>query len=526
MKYRVLNTEKIRSCYTPYNKGYGEAGASFKRKALKTFNAQSGSPNEDINYNIFALRQRSRMMFMAAPVATSAIKTNRTNVIGIGLKPKSKVINSILKMTPEDAETWQKKTELEFSLWADDKRSCDALGINNFYAMQGMCFLSQLMSGDSFGLIKRYEPTTLRPYSLRVQIVEADLVSTPNDLKNAGLSILTDGLNTDNNNKIYDGVEVDEKGLIQAYHICNKYPFEGGKYSEETKWVRVPVLGEKSETYNILHVMESERPGQYRGVPYLAQIIEPLLQMRRYTDSELMAALVSTFFTAFIKTEDQDDDLWKDPTNENTVNTNESEHVIGTAEINYLKKGEDVVFGDPKHPNSGFDKFMLVLCQLCGAALEIPSEVLLKSFNSSYSASRAAILEAWKVFKTRREWFVDDFCQPVWELFMDEAVARGRIVAPGYFSNPIIRKAYLNTQWIGPSQGQLDPVKEVTAEILKNQNGFATREQSTVQLNGGDFDENIAQISRENQKLGEAGQISSITLNFNDGKDGGNNAQK
>lgn len=33
-------------------------------------------------------------------------------------------------------------------------------------------------------------------------------------------------------------------------------------------------------------------PEQYRGVTYLAQIIEPLLQMRRYTEGELMAALV------------------------------------------------------------------------------------------------------------------------------------------------------------------------------------------------------------------------------------------
>ena len=32
--------------------------------------------------------------------------------------------------------------------------------------------------------------------------------------------------------------------------------------------------------------MDSERPDQYRGVPYLAQVIEPLLQLRRYTESE------------------------------------------------------------------------------------------------------------------------------------------------------------------------------------------------------------------------------------------------
>ena len=134
----------------------------------------------------------------------------------------------------------------------------------------------------------------------------------------------------------------------------------------------------------------------------------------------------------------------------------------------------------------------------------------MKAFTSSYSASRAALIEAWKVFRMRRKWFVADFCNPVWELFMDEAVALGRIYAPGYFTNPILRKAYLGARWTGPTQGQLDPVKEVTAEILKNQNGYATHEESTITLNGSDFDENINQLARESEK------IANVKTNFID----------
>ena len=62
----------------PRAKGYSEAGASITRRALKSFRADSGSPNEDINYNNATLRQRARMLYMAAPVAASAINTNRT----------------------------------------------------------------------------------------------------------------------------------------------------------------------------------------------------------------------------------------------------------------------------------------------------------------------------------------------------------------------------------------------------------------------------------------------------------------
>ena len=48
---------------------------------MKGFNAPSGSAHEDIDFNNYTMRQRARMLYMAAPIATSAIKTNRTNVV-------------------------------------------------------------------------------------------------------------------------------------------------------------------------------------------------------------------------------------------------------------------------------------------------------------------------------------------------------------------------------------------------------------------------------------------------------------
>ena len=164
--------------------------------------------------------------------------------------------------------------------------------------------------------------------------------------------------------------------------------------------------------------------------------------------------------------------------------------------------GEDVTFAQPTRPAGGFSGFVKAYCEQIGAALEIPVDLLLKTFNASYSASRAALLEAWKSFKMRREWLADDFCRPIYAVWMSEAVARGRIYAPGFFTNPAIRAAYLGSEWLGPSQGQLDPVKEITAEILACSEGFSTHEQSTVKLNGGQWDSNVEQLHRENEKLG------------------------
>lgn len=494
------------------NKGYGDAGASYSKKALKGFLASSGSAHEDIDANNRTLRQRARMLYMAAPLATSAIKTNRTNVIGCGLQLKSRINRERLGLSADQAKSWQKRTEEEFELWAANKVNCDAIGINNFYTAQQLAFSSQLLSGDVIVLLQHEDPTSLNPYGLRFHIIEADRLSTPVDniAGSSAFNYLTQGTTKDGNT-IYDGVETDKNGKIVAYHIRNTYPFE--QTTKETKWVRVVAYGEETGLPNVLHIMQAERPEQYRGVTYLAQVIEPLLQLRRYTDSELTAAVVESFFTAFIKIESDPsvmpynevgDGTVQDGTtgeNEQGISSDENEYEMGPGQINVMKPGEDVVFGDPKRPAGGFDAFVQAICKQVGAALEIPADLLLKAFNASYSASRAALLEAWKAFKMWREWFVDDFCRPLYEVWLSEAVARGRILAPGFFFDPAIRAAWLGSEWIGPSQGQLDPVKEIQAEALACENGFSTREQSTVKLNGGSYEGNVEQLADENAQL-------------------------
>lgn len=512
-----------------YAKGYSEAGASLTRRALKGFIPSSGSAKEDIDRNNYTLRQRGRMLYMASPVATSAINTNRTKVVGVGLALKSSIKREILGLSPEAVKAWQQKTEAEFNMWASKKQNCDALGINNFEGLQQLALKAWLMSGDVFALIKRYEKTSDAPYSLRIHLIEADRVSTPNTSPYSLSPLGFVGEDEESKNKIYDGVEVDKNGKIVAYHIRNTYP--GELSMEKTEWVRVEAYGKKTGMPNILQIMESERPEQYRGITYLAQVIEPLLQLRRYTESELMAALIQSFFTAWIKTKTDPAEI---PMNETgagdivgipgeepeNISYSENEYEMGPGTVTHLEEGEDIVFGSPNIPTAGFESFVKTISRLVGSALEIPYEVLLKEFNSSYSASRAALLEAWEAFKMRRQWFVDDFCQPVYELWLAEAVALGRVKAPGFFDDPMIRAAWSEARWIGPVQGQIDPTREAKAAIMLVDRGFKTHEQVTREIGGGDWENNAEQLQRENELLRSAGGGNYLT-NLNDNENEG-----
>jgi len=112
----------------------------------------------------------------------------------------------------------------------------------------------------------------------------------------------------------------------------------------------------------------------------------------------------------------------------------------------------------------------------------------------------------------QRDWFSDDFCQPIYEAWFAEAVARGRILAPGFFSDPAIRKAYTDCKWNGPSRTALNPSQEVEAAIKRVDAGFSTAEEETAQLTGGDYNRNIRKRVTEAKRKRKVDQITSPLL--------------
>ena len=87
------------------------------------------------------------------------------------------------------------------------------------------------------------------------------------------------------------------------------------------------------------------------------------------------------------------------------------------------------------------------------------------------------------------------------------------MIAPGFFDDPLIRYAYSWADWTGPSQGQLDPKKEVEAAMLRVENGFSTRQRETAELTGGDWELNHRQRVKEEKLRREAGFTSTVTGN-------------
>lgn len=484
------------------NSGYSHGGASKSATWSQQYNSESRSAKGDIEENRKTLRERSRDLTMNAPLAAAAVNSVRSNCVGSGLVPRPVIDAEYLGLDREDAERLKTQVKNEFALWAESSL-CDVADQNNFYEIQQIAFLDWLKNGEAFVLLEYDEELPYMPYQLRMRLIEADRVCTENSYGEY------DGMDKKlkNGNTVMNGIEIDPKGKVVAYHISSYHP--GENESGQMKWTRVERRGKKTGNLNVLHIFSAERSEQYRGVPFLAPVIETIKQLSRYTEAEIMAAVVNAMLAIFVTTE-TGDDIEKfggvDGSGDND-NKDREQIRLGSGTVTFLKKGEDVKPVESTHPTGSFDAFMNAMATMIGAALEIAPEILLKKFGQNFSASKGALNESWRAFMMRRKWFINDFCQAVYEIWFAEAVSKGRIDAQGFFLSPMIRKAYTKATWNGPAQGWLNPVQEVTASIKRIESGLSTHADECATANGSDFDDNVRTLASENARLAEANEV-------------------
>ena len=430
-------------------------------------------------------RGQSRELSRTSPIAAAAININIDRVVGTGLALSAQPNLQVLGWTSDQGAEWKRKVQAEFSLWSDSPESdlCDTL---NFYDQQALVLRSALEGGDCFTLLPDAAATRTNPYRLRVQVLEADRVGNPGNKMDTAL--------------VAGGVRMDGDGKPTAFHVYDQHPgaamltARGQLYAGS--WV--DAVG-RSGRRRMLHHFRKLRPGMPRGVPYLAPIVEIIKQLTRYTNAEITAAVISSYFTAFIETPDGNSaPVFQ---GEGGADTPGEPIEMGSGAVVGLAKGEKVTFADPTRPNPNFDGFTMAMLRQVGMSLSIPLEMLVKQFNSSYSASKAALLDAGIYFRSVRTWLARSFCQPVYETWLAEAVASGRIAAPGFFADPLLRWAYTRAAWNGDSMGSISPKDEVAAYTAAVDARLMTRERAEWELFGTDFNETFDAKAAEQDRL-------------------------
>lgn len=466
-----------------YRGGSPYDAASTSSVVGREWDAFTGDADDELN-GIQRMRERSRDLYRNNPIGGGAIKTKASSVIGSGLRLQCTINPKLVGLSPEQAREKENLIERYWEMWS---KECDASCQADMSELQDQAYRSMLVSGDSFTMLPLIERKG-SPFLLRIKVLDGDKVSNPN------FTLDTPSCRA--------GVQIGQHDEAAGYH----FRFRREMYRDE--WKYVPAYGEKSGRRNVIHLMRQDRPGARRGMPMLTIMASLLKQVGRYMDAETMAAVVSSFWTGFI--ESNNDDALNSTLTQIFQDAGQDagaipQYDVTPGSIHHLRAGEKISFPAHGRPNTSFGPFMQTLMEFAGMGLEMPYEILMRHYSSSYSASRGARIDWEKVAKIDRSWFNRKWNQEIYETFLWHMVVMGVIDLPGFLEDRFTREAWVSAIWTGDAAGLLDPSKEVDAAIKKINEGLSTRTHEAAGLSGMDYEQILSVIASEQQMAREKG---------------------
>jgi lambda family phage portal protein len=427
------------------------------------------------------IANRAEDLFANDPHAASVIDSMAVNTVGTGIVPQSVPHHRVLGISEDAARDLGEQCEWCYTLWC---READARGTLPFWGIQLLSVYSLLVRGEFFRLpVMLSEPG--RTFSLALQCIDPVRMATPTDLIQQP--------------RLRDGVELSALGRPEAYWIANP---ENGQITtglSSASFTRVSARA--AHRTGAFHIYIAKTEEQVRGHSVLAPAMKFFRDLSDYLDYELVGAIVASSFPVFI----EEQNPWDmgvgldDETDADNPKLTYGSYSPG--QVLYGARGQKPHVLKSERPGGTFPAFVERILRAVGAAVGMPYEVIAKDFSkTNYSSARAALLEAWKVFRIYQRWMVDCFCQPVWEMVLEEAWLRGMITlpkgAPDWYA---ARAAYTRAQWVPPRRGHVDPEKEIKSYIRAKDHNMMTLAEIIAELTGLDWVDVMDQRGRERQ---------------------------
>jgi lambda family phage portal protein len=434
--------------------------------------------------------------------AAGAQQTLVDSVVGarwrLAARPNWRALGLDFKASRE----WSRQVEAKWHSFANDP-GCfmDAERRQRFSGMLATQFNTWFLAGEHCS-IGKWIPERIGPgqarFATAVQLIDPDRLSNPYmgpELPNQR-----------------QGVQLGEFGEPVGYHIRDAHPADWPMAAAAVTWTYVPrETGWGRPVF--VHGFEVKRPGQVRGVPAAASIVEALRLQDVYERGEAAQAILNALYATTLETEfgGLDPELvaeifGKDP-NSNQILPANVDMTLRGAKVPVLPPGVHLKFNSPARPGaSQFAQFEESVLRRIAAGLGLSYEQVSRDYTrTNYSSSRAAFAEAWK-FMQGRSAFMANSCADVWyALWLEEAVAMGDVEMPaGVPDFWEARADWLGCRWIGPGKGYVDEVKETQASVMKVDANLSTLEDEVAEQ-GGDWQENIEQRAFENDILKEFG---------------------
>lgn len=433
-----------------------EAAGSGRRTA--GWGRSSSDANAAIRPALMALRELSRDLRRNNGWARRGIQVIRNNTVGWGIVPKP--IHANKRVAEAALDVWKE--------WAGSTR-CDHDGRLPFYGLQRQVMDTVVESGECLVVRQPASSKDGLPVPMKIQVLEPDY-----------LSPIRDGIWTEGGGIIIQGIEFDKGGRRIAYWLYTRHP--GSALAGAT--IRgAPFATIRVPAEDVLHIYDCERPGQVRGVPWLASAISRLQDLAGYQDAELMQQKIAACFAAFITDfEGAATAIGEQDPSDAELETLEPGHIA------YLPPGKQVSFATPPIPAPA--SFAMSQLRAIAASLGVTYEDLTGDYSQvNFSSARMARLAHWSnVHDWRENMLIPQLCQGVWGWVME--------LAAGLYSWPTAPAA----EWVPPPMPMLEPDKEGLAYSRLMRNGIMTLSQ-VIREQGYDPETHLAEIAANNKRL-------------------------
>jgi lambda family phage portal protein len=450
---------------------YSYDGATAGRRAAGWY-AASTDANVELLGSLIWLRNRSRDLVRNNPYATRMVEELVGNTVGTGIVPQAKTGDSKLNKII-DAE------------WPYFAENCDPGGQMDFYALQALIMRTTAESGE--GII-RYRPRLSRDglrVPLQLQILESDHLDASRTM------------GTPDGGHIVQGVEFDPIGRRRFYWLFANHPGAAILFNP-----RGGIISKQVPASEVLHNYRILRPGQVRGVPWLAPVMSALRDHDDYRDAEGVRKKIEACMVAMVTQSDGMDGgpMGLNATTDPLSPTGAPVESFEPGMIKYLKPGQDVKFNTPQAAG-GYREYTMTEVQRIMAGVCVPYELGSGDMsNVNFSSWRGGMLGFRNTIEAFR-WImlIPQTCMAVRRRFIDTLVLIGKIPGAAAVDPNIHLYA---TEWTAPKFESVDPVKDAEATLKEVRMGTLTLTEAIVQ-NGYDPERQLAEIARVNKVLDE-----------------------
>lgn len=395
-------------------------------------------------------------------IASGILDVLCSNTVGTGIQPEPQVM--LKDGTPaEDVnrqllkwyEDWRFRPEVT---WTYDYYRCQWTGARSYFR-DGEIFAQKII-----GSVPGLDHGTLVKFSL--EMLERDFI--PIDL-------------TDLSRGIRQGIECSAWGRPRAYHCYKGHPGDTNAITQFGTFKRIPAEA-------MLHLASRKRFHQLRGMSVFAPIVRRLDDIKEIDEFERVAAKVAASMAAMI-TKGQGTD-WEEPEELDANGKPVPRDMSFEAGIIFddLRPGESIETIDTKRPNNALIPFRDAQLRAVAGGAGTSFSSIAKAYLGSYSSQRQELVEQFVMYQSLAAPIVYNFCQPVWDGFVDAAM-----LMPGFtLPSNVDMDTLFDCAHTGPSMPWIDPEKEVDAQVTALKWRLTSR--SRVIRQRGD---NPAQVDRE-----------------------------